>query len=171
MDDVRLPKQLLFGTLPSRRPAHGPRRRWKDCAVKDLRSRDLEADWYRVACDSRPDWRLAYTSDAPDPLVPAPVTCFTCARHFARQGDLARHKCTAERQKPVSEQRGACQCPRCHRWFRSRGGLWVCIVAPLLPRAQYRPNQLLLSPVTLPLGGAAMLIVAPAIDATAIAVQ
>ena len=50
-----------------------------------------------------------------DPLVPAPVTCFTCARHFARQGDLARHKCTAERQKPVSEQRGACQCPRCHR--------------------------------------------------------
>ena len=67
MDDVRLAKQLLFGTLPSRRPAHGPHRRWKDCAVKDLRSRDLEADWYRVACDSRPDWRLAYTSDAPLP--------------------------------------------------------------------------------------------------------
>ena len=125
MNDVQLSKQLLFGTLPSCRLAHGPRRRWKDCAVKDHRSRDLEADWYRVACDSRADWRLAYTSDAPDPLVPAPVTCFTCARHFARQGDLARHKCTAERQKPVSEQRGTCQCPRCHRWFRSRGGLAV----------------------------------------------
>ena len=38
---------------------------------------------------------------------------------------MARHKCIAERQKPVREQRGAVQCERCGRWFRSRGGLAV----------------------------------------------
>ena len=55
---------------------------------------------------------------------------------------------------------------------------WLCIVASLLPRAQYGPNRLLLSPVTLPLGVAAMLTVTPAIvvsaqlrDATAIAAE
>ena len=86
--------------------------------------RDLEADWYRVACDSRPDW----ASDAPDPLVLALVTCFTCARHFARQGDLARHKCRAERQKPVVSAL---------RVIVGSGAAeaWLCIVAPLLPRA------------------------------------
>ena len=34
-------------------------------------------------------------------------------------------KCISERQKSVSEQRGAAQCITCNRWFRSRGGLSV----------------------------------------------
>ena len=38
---------------------------------------------------------------------------------------LARHKYTAERQKSISEQRGACQRPRRHRLFQSCGGLPV----------------------------------------------
>ena len=38
---------------------------------------------------------------------------------------MKRHKCTAERQKPVSQQRGAVQCGTCHKWFRSKGGLAV----------------------------------------------
>ena len=33
--------------------------------------------------------------------------------------------CAAERQKPVSKQRGAAQCLQCLKWFRSRGGLDV----------------------------------------------
>ena len=51
------------------------------------------------------------------------VVCEVCSRSFRRECDRKRHKCIAERQKPVSEQRGAAQCLRCLKWFRSRGGL------------------------------------------------
>ena len=53
------------------------------------------------------------------------VVCEVCARKFRRESDKKRHKCLAERQKPISEQRGAVQCQQCHSWFRSRGGLIV----------------------------------------------
>ena len=83
MEDHRLPKQVLFGTLPSRRPAHGPRRRWKDCIVSDLRSRGLEGEW-RAECESRSTWRSAYSApvDAqhPPPL-PSPATPTTHSLH------------------------------------------------------------------------------------------
>ena len=41
---------------------------------------------------------------------------------FKVQGDqdCKRHKCVAERRKPVSEQRGSVQCQMCRRWFRSK---------------------------------------------------
>ena len=39
--------------------------------------------------------------------------------------DKARHKCTAECQKPVQEQEGAVECLMCGRWLRSRGVLTV----------------------------------------------
>ena len=51
------------------------------------------------------------------------VVCEVCSRRFSRECDRKRHKCAAERQKPVSEQRGAAQCLQCLKWFRSRGGL------------------------------------------------
>ena len=35
------------------------------------------------------------------------VVCEVCSRSFRREGDKKRPKCVAERQKPVSEQRGA----------------------------------------------------------------
>ena len=38
---------------------------------------------------------------------------------------MKRHKCVAERSKPVWEQRGAVQCGTCQRWFLSCGGLSV----------------------------------------------
>ena len=31
------------------------------------------------------------------------VVCEVCSRSFRREGDKKRHKCVAERQKPVSE--------------------------------------------------------------------
>jgi len=40
------------------------------------------------------------------------IQCQQCSRCFSRPGDVARHKCIAERSKPVQEQRGATQCPR-----------------------------------------------------------
>ena len=54
---------------------------------------------------------------------------------------MKRHKCTAERQKPVSQQRGAVQCGT--RWFHSKGGLAVhrCDAAMIT-----RVWQLLLTP-------------------------
>ena len=51
------------------------------------------------------------------------VQCTDCGRGFSRPGDFKRHKCLAERAKPVEEQRGAVHCEACKRWFRSRGGL------------------------------------------------
>ena len=44
-----------------------------------------------------------------------------CGRAFRRQGDLKRHKCLSEREKPVEEQQGAAQCAVCRRCFRSAG--------------------------------------------------
>ena len=32
----RIPRQLLYGSLPSKRPPHGPHKRWKDSAKCDL---------------------------------------------------------------------------------------------------------------------------------------
>ena len=123
MPDNRIPKQVLFGSFLPRRPAHGPRRRWKDCAVRDLRARGVEASWYDVACESRAEWRSTYQEPDNVPEPPPRVVCTVCGRDFARKGDMARHRCLEERARPVSEQRGASQCGRCGRWLRSRGGL------------------------------------------------
>ena len=51
------------------------------------------------------------------------IQCIDCGRGFSRPGDLKRHKCLAERAKPVEEQSCAVECEVCKRWFRSRGGL------------------------------------------------
>ena len=51
------------------------------------------------------------------------IQCIDCGRGFSRPGDLKRHKCLAERAKPVEEQSGAEQCEVCKRWFCSRRGL------------------------------------------------
>ncbi len=53
------------------------------------------------------------------------VICSVCGRNFVWPGDLKRHKCLQERQKPVKDQQGAVQCGVCQRWFRSAGGLAV----------------------------------------------
>ena len=38
------------------------------------------------------------------------LECKECGRTFRRTSDTKRHKCLAERAKPVKEQRGALQC-------------------------------------------------------------
>ena len=53
------------------------------------------------------------------------VLCEVCGRKFRQESDKKRHKCAAERKKPVSQQRGAVQCGTCHRWFKRRGGMAV----------------------------------------------
>ena len=58
-------------------------------------------------------------------VVVRDVVCEMCSTKFRREGDKKRHKCVTERRKPVWEQHGAVQCERCHKWFRSRGGMAV----------------------------------------------
>ena len=55
MDAARIPHQVLFGELEATRPRHGPKKRWRDTVVGDLRSLDIpESEWYRLAQD-RPE--------------------------------------------------------------------------------------------------------------------
>ena len=50
MEDQRLPKKILFGWLPQRRPAHGTKMRWRDRVRKDLRKFGIEeSSWFRLA--------------------------------------------------------------------------------------------------------------------------
>ena len=125
MPEIRIPKALLFGLLKCRRPPGGPRKRWRDCVRRDLKALGALSNWYQTA-QTRPSWRTLYKELASvSPAPTCPVQCPACDRKFSRSSDLKRHKCIAERQKPVHQQRGAIQCGRCHRWFKSRGGFAV----------------------------------------------
>ena len=96
---------------------------------KDLKDIDVEeSEWYSEARRSRGGWRvlcrLGMESHREAEVVRASVAvrevvCEVCSRTFRRESDCKRHKCVAERRKPVSEQRGSVQCQMCKRWFRS----------------------------------------------------
>jgi hypothetical protein len=50
MDNIRTPKQVLFGELPSKRPCHGVKKRWRDIVLHDLKNMNVpEASWYTLA--------------------------------------------------------------------------------------------------------------------------
>ena len=120
MDDCRLPKKLLFGWLPQRRPAHGTKLRWRDRVRKDLKHFGIEeSSWFHEAQD-RSHWRALYkkglttcteerqkkgrTHSAPaaaiDSAPAAPrIVCNTCFRAFRRRQDIARHKCQTTRPR------------------------------------------------------------------------
>ena len=113
------------------RPQGGPRRRWRDTIRGDLKRLDIREDrWYREVCASRSGWKALYNKAVSEECLQQQresqpsnqVQCEQCHRQFRREGDLKRHKCIAERQKPIDQQRGATQCPVCKRWFCSRGG-------------------------------------------------
>ena len=139
MPDERTPKISLFSWLQQPRPQGGPRKRWRDTIHKDLRDMGISEDaWYKEATSSRTGWRALYrahfveeaTRDDHHRMTGAEhptwqVQCPQCKRCFRREGDKKRHKCLAERQKPIPEQRGAVQCSTCSKWFRSQGGFAV----------------------------------------------
>ena len=87
-----------------------------------------------VANTSKSRWRETYTEGLKESQTISdshneerPQNQFVCKEYicFRREGDRKRHKCVSEEQKPVSEQRGAVQCPTCVRWFHICGGLAV----------------------------------------------
>ena len=134
MPDHRMPKMALFGWLQKTHPPGGPRKRWRDVIRKDLQAIGVpEKQWYEATV-SREGWNTKYQrlqndlgrqEQAEPSQQPHQVLCLTCNRCFRRESDKKRHKCLAERIKPIQEQRGALQCTVCQRWFRSKGGLAV----------------------------------------------
>ncbi len=68
--------------------------------------------------------------------------CEVCSRTFSRVSDRERHKCLAERQKPVNEQQsGSALCQQFKRWFHSRGGLAVRQLVFTHPYGQPWPSN------------------------------
>ena len=55
MGDERLPKIVLFGELKNKRPAHGPKKRWRDLVSADLQQLGMVTGWYQV-CQDRGEW-------------------------------------------------------------------------------------------------------------------
>ncbi len=85
---------------------------------KDLQAVQVGDDWYNVAQD-RGKWRSAWRLNLIKHQEAQQrgrlrgernVLCDVCGRRFGRKGDKARHKCAAERSRPVSEQERAAQC-------------------------------------------------------------
>ena len=120
MKDDRIPKKLLFGWLPQRRPAHGTKLRWKDKVRKDLKklmkktvgSTLLKREGWRARCKEGLDVctrerlekdrerQMAATVAASagqaawDSICHCSLcVCDECHRSFRRRQDIARHKC------------------------------------------------------------------------------
>ncbi len=114
MDDDRLPKKLLFGWLPQKRPAHGTKMRWRDEIRRDFKNFNIREDnWFQLA-QERETWRAAckeglcactemrlemdrkrrcsYVVADTTPFV-----CEICHRAFRRRQDINRHKCQRSR--------------------------------------------------------------------------
>ena len=93
MEDMRLPKRVMFGKLPATRPRHGPRKRWRGVIMEDLDhlAPPVPADkWYTTAQD-RPAWRkVAHRRPLPR-VVDGPELRCVCGKICRRSGDLKRH--------------------------------------------------------------------------------
>jgi len=133
MGNDRIPKQLLFGELIKTRPRHGPKKRWRDLAVMDVRTLGIEGDWFTIAQD-RQQWSTTCEQyhlsgegvevcAANRPSLPQIFSC-TCGRTFKRSGDLTRHKnfCGTQNLDNGSLEAHTFQCS-CGRTFRRKGDL------------------------------------------------
>ena len=86
MPDTRHPKQMLFGWLPQKHPAHGAKLRWWDKVCQDLKKYKIsEPSWYMDAQD-RTRWKAICSAGLNQhvmaPLSDKPFLCTTCHRSF-----------------------------------------------------------------------------------------
>ena len=81
---------------------------------KDVKAMEIGEDWYNVAQD-RGKWRSAWSQNLAEHQAAQQrgrlrgeknVLCDVCGRRFRRESDKARHKCAAERRRPVCEREG-----------------------------------------------------------------
>ena len=123
MPNHRIPKMCFFGWLSEKRPQDGPKKRWKDI-IRNLNDLNIpESCWYDLANISSSAWRDHYhacleSSQVSSGIVDLQtVVCPECHRGFRRICDLKRHKCIAEREKPIHQQKGAIECQTCKKYF------------------------------------------------------
>ena len=57
MNDDRLAKQILFGWLPQKRPAHAVKLRWRDRVRKDLKNFDIKEENRFEIAQERGEWK------------------------------------------------------------------------------------------------------------------
>ena len=101
MDSSRLPKQLLFSELTKTHPRHGPKRRWRDLAVMDVRALGIKENWYKIAQDRKQWLNVCEQIRASNyegglcaanrPSLAETFLC-SCGRSFGCPGDLTRHQ-------------------------------------------------------------------------------
>ena len=129
MSEERIPKKVLFGWLPQRRPAHGTKMRWRDRVRRDLRKFHIDENTWFKECQERPVWRrkcrdglrettkerlaedevrrsvrrnaaaAAATGQQSATDTIRSLTCDTCQRSFRRRQDIARHQCVTTRPR------------------------------------------------------------------------
>ena len=56
MSEERIPKKVLLGWLPQRRPAHGTKMRWHDRVRRDLRKFHIDENTWFKECQERAVW-------------------------------------------------------------------------------------------------------------------
>ena len=101
MGETRLPN-MLFGEVTKKRPAHEPRKRWRDLVSNDLKVLSIDG-WYEL-CQDRDCWYqrcregVSQLSPYAENLCASnrqpkggPFTC-QCVRTFRTAGDCTRHK-------------------------------------------------------------------------------
>ena len=118
MPDKCIPKVCLFSWFPEPRPQGGPLKWWGDVVRSDLKDIQIPEDtWYAKATTSREEWRGTYREARADITHTEQLRGQTdnqvqspeCLRKFHRESDMKRHKCVAERHKPVHEQQETVQ--------------------------------------------------------------
>ena len=127
MSEDRIPKKVLFGWLPQRRPAHGTKMRWRDRVRRDLRKFHIDENTQFKECQERAVWQwncrdglrettkerlaedevrrstrrndaaAAATGQQSAADTIRPLTCDTCQRSFRRRQDIACHRCVTTR--------------------------------------------------------------------------
>ena len=103
MDQNRLPQIVLYGEMRKKRPAHGPKKRWRDLVSTDLQNLNLSDSWQELCLDSNTWYKRC--QEGISQLCPiAENLCaannqplggiFTClrGRTFRRAGDCKRHQ-------------------------------------------------------------------------------
>ena len=91
MTDERIPKKILFGWLPNRRPGHGPKLRWQDKVRSDMKRFHIdEKNWFKIArvwsnaCTIKPFNNVTFNTGQSAEQQIAFYVCNTCAGSFRR---------------------------------------------------------------------------------------
>ena len=114
MPPERYPRRVLYGQLAEgTRPAHGPKKRYKDHIKKTMKSFGIDPTALESSSSDRNAWRSMCHDGA---------NLFEANRtEKRREQRLRRH--TGERERPQREQNPDHRCPECGRACASAFGL------------------------------------------------